>query len=274
MKSILYYVLFAVTLLVVMFVLFFTKNLPPVPGLGFILGTMGVMVGYVAMNLSKAWGSMSESERAHMNILNDLRWYFVLITMFFFVDTLPHVILPIYYPDVQTITTAHWLAHTILFVSGILAARIAVSFFNPRLKPIVTIVTALIGMTALAISFVRPDSVIYIPTSEFPLIASDRTYAIFNLIFNLTAFFLPGVYLIIRGIGATNRVAKIRASLLGIGFLLPAGIGYFIHFVKSPYLPVILYVMFVGWAIFQGSSALYTAKTRVPVDGSTPPPAV
>lgn len=249
--------------LALMYISFFTRALSPVPSLGLIFITMGLLLGWVSIKLTRTWNALSPTEKDNFRILNELRWFFVVGALFFSVDLVPHVVLPIIYPEPSTVTIAHWLAHLVLFINSILAARIAVAFFNPELKNVVSVAVALIGLSALVVSLFKPDTLVYIPISKYPLIQSDRLFAWFNLLSNLASFGFAGVYLLIRGLMSPSTVVKTRALLLAIGMFCAPFIGYLIHFVVSPYLPLMLYTLFVAWAGFMGASALYTSEKRV-----------
>lgn len=247
--------------------LFFTGNWAPVPGLGFIIGTMALLFILVALKVAKKWGSMDEEERRRLPVINELRWYFVFGSIFFALDLFPHATLPIFYPSVAAITLSHLLAHIFLFISAILIARVAVSFFKPSWKTAVTVTVALIGFIAVVVQYVQPDVVFSIPTSKYPLVRSSVLYAYLNLLSNLASFGFAGVFMLVMGLRSTEKLVRGRAILMGLGMLNVPIIGFLIHFgnlilpvALLAYFPLITYVFFIGWAGFLGAGALYTIE--------------
>ncbi|GEM_PF-4655161 len=262
MNDIKIYSITAVGLLAVMYALFFMGLLSPVPALGFILGTSGVLLGWVSLKLTFVWNSLNQEQKMRMSVLNELRWFFITGSIFLFVDLIPHVFLVIFYPVESTITIAHWMAHTILFVNTVLGARVAVSLFNPQYKNVVASFVAFIGITALGASIVYPDHLINIPGSQYPLLSSNYVYAWFNQIANISSLGFAGIYLIIQGLRSPSHIAKVRASLLGVGAIFFVAVGYFVHFVHTWYVPLAIYTSFIGYALFMGIGALYAAGKK------------
>lgn len=261
----------SVGFLLLMFALFFTGNWSPVPGLGYVIGSAAIMFGWVSMKLTKSIKAIGQERQQEAALINELRWFFVFAAIFAAVDTIPHVLLPIFYPDVSLITTTHWLAHLILFITSVLAARFSIAFFNPNHKNKVTIFVTLVGMIAIATSIIRPDTLFYIPGSPYPLIHSDILYAYFNQVLNVASFGLGGAYLLIRGFMSNVPVVRTRAILIGVGLMSEVAVGYVIHFVSSPLTPVIVYILFVGWFGFLGTGALYTTRKIVGTAPATNP---
>ena len=268
MKEIMGYTVFSLALLATMYVLFFTGNLAPVPGFGFILGSMAVLMWIVSFRLNRKWNSMTPTEKSMYSVLNELRWFFILGAVFFTIDLVPHVVLILAGSSIATVTAAHWTAHLLLFAYNVMGARIAMSFFNPRWKNQVTIIVALIGASALVASLMHPDYFVTIPGSEYPLLSSDRTYALFNMISNITSAGAFGLYLVYKGLTESNSAVRARAVLMGLGLLCTVPAGYIIHFVHSPYNPILIYTAFTGWALLTGISALLTIRKPIAISPS------
>lgn len=261
------YSFISIGLFLLMSAMFFTGNWAPVPGLGFIIGTMALLFILVARKVTKRWAGMSEEERGSIPVLKELRWYFVFGSIFFALDLFPHAILPIFYPNVQVITLFHLLAHIFLFISAILIARVAVVFFKPRWKTAVTVAVALIGFSAVVVQYLQPDVVFSIPTSKYPLVRSSALYGYLNLLSNLASFGFAGVFMLVMGFRSSEKLVRGRAVLMGLGMLNVPIIGFLIHFGNSvlsatllAYFPLITYFFFIGWAGFLGVGALYTVE--------------
>lgn len=264
-----FYSFITVGLLFLMSALFFTGNWAPVPGLGFIIGTMALLFGLVAIKITHAWNSMNPERRGRIPVINELRWYFVFGALFFFVDLIPHAIFPIFYPNVSAITVSHLLAHIFLFISSVLVVRLAVTFFHPGWKTAATWIVAVIGFTAVIVQFFRPDIVFFIPTSKYPLVRSDAIYAYLNLLSNLASFGFAGVYLLAMGFRSVDKLVRRKAILMGLGMLNVPVIGFLIHFgnaILPPavlyYFPIIIYIFFIGWGGFLGAGALYKVEEQ------------
>lgn len=232
--------------------------LAPVPGLGMILGVSAVLMWWVALRLRNDWNRLSPSERANAQILNQMRWLFIFGAIFMTFDLFPHVILVVSGFDEQTITTAHWVTHLFLFVYLIIAARMAVSFYNPRYKTHATVFVGLVSLAALTVSAMRPDYLVHIPGSVYPLVSSDPLYAMFNMISNVTSAGIFGVYLILMGLlGRSGTTTRIRSILLGIGFQGLVALGFLIHYSHSANTAAMIFVASIVWSLGTGLGALY-----------------
>lgn len=263
MKEIIGYSVFSIALLATMYALFFTGNLAPVPGFGFILGSMAILMWIVSFRLNTKWKSMTAVEKSTFGVLNELRWFFILGAVFFTIDLIPHVFLILGRASIEVVTTAHWTSHLFLFAYNVMAARLAMSFFNPRWKNPATVIVALVGGSALVASLIHPDFFVYIPGSEYPLLSSDATYAFFNIVSNLSSAGVFGLYLVYKGLTESSSAVRVRAMLMGAGLLCVVPAGYIIHYVHSPYNPILIYTAFTGWALFTGVSALLTIRKPV-----------
>lgn len=236
--------------------------LPPVPGLGMILGVSAILQWWVALRLWGAWNAMPPSERAANQVLGQMRWLFTFGGIFLTIDLLPHVILVMTGFNEQTITTAHWVGHIFLFIYLIVAARLAVMFFNPKWKNPVTIFVALVSLAALAMSAMRPDYLVQIPGSAYPFVSSDPLYAMFNMISNITSVGIFGLYLIFMGLFKATGPTRVRALLFGIGFQAEVIMGFLIHYSHSQYTALYIFTVAITWTLFTGLAALYAARWR------------
>lgn len=236
--------------------------LAPVPSLGFILGVSAILQAWVAVRLTQAWGLLGPNERATNPLLNQMRWLFVIGAGFLAYDIVPHVILIMNSVDIHTITIVHWTGHLILFVYLILAARLAVSFFNPPWKNRATIFVTLIGLAALAVSAAKPDFLVEIPGSAYPFLASDRLYAFFNMMLNVASAGIFGAYLVIAGLLMARSANLVRSLLLGLGLLSLVAGGFLIQYSHSQYTALMIDASFTGWSLLTGLSALYGATWR------------
>ena len=257
MKEIRVFVAISLAQLAVVLLLFFTGNLPAVLSIGWSLASMGILLGWVAYRINRSWHSMTPEEKQRFPVLGQMRWVFITVTVFYLIDLIPHVLLVIYYPDERTVTTAHWFAHVFLFVFAVLASRMALSFFHPRLKNLATGIVSALAVVALLMSAYRPDHLIFVPDSKYALLSSDYAYAMFNMVINVIAFGLSGLFLIIRGTQARERIARVRSILIGVGFLCSMMVGYVVHFVHNLYVPVILSFLFTLLALSMGIGGLY-----------------
>ena len=262
MKEIVLYILSGLSALAALSALFLSGNLSPVPGLGLILVVSAVLQGWVALRLHRTWKRLSLGERAANPILNQLRWLFAIGGTFLALDIIPHVLLIIIGVNVQIITIAHWTAHIILFIYLVMAARLSISYFNPRWRNVATIFVIAVGLAALFVSAMRPDTLINIPGSAYPLLASHPLYAIFNTLLNVASAGIFGAYLVVMSFFQRDSSTMIRALLLGMGFLCIVVMGYIIHFSHTPMTPLYIYTAAIGWSLFTGLSALSTASRR------------
>ncbi len=262
--------IFSLALLAIMLGLFYTNNLGPIPGFGFILGTMAVLSWWVSYRLNQTWKGMSQQEKAQVPVLNELRWFFIIGALFFTIDIIPHVILVVVGADVGTITIVHWAGHVFLFTYNVLGVRIALSFFNPRWKNPVTIFVALVSAAALAASALYPDTLVYLPpaVSKYPLLHSNHVYAAFNMVSNILSIGLFGVYLVFMGLFRASGSARTRAVLMGIGLLCEVVSGFYIQFGTSPDTPAYLFTLFTFWGLFTGVAALDTIRNRASLRGA------
>ena len=236
--------------------------LPPVPGLGMILGVSAILQWWVALRLWGVWSTMSPSDRAANPILNQMRWLFTFGGIFLTIDLLPHVVLVMAGFGEQVITTAHWVGHLFLFVYVTIAARMAVVFFNPRLKNPVTIFVALVSLAALTMSAMRPDYLVNIPGSAYPFVSSDPLYAVVNMISNIISVGIFGLYLIFMGLFKATGPTRVRALLFGIGFQAEVIMGFFIHYSHSQYTALYIFVCSIVWTLFTGLAALYGSRWK------------
>lgn len=240
-----------------------TGLLAPVPGIGMILATSAVLQWWVAIRLHGVWKGMGPAERAANQILNQMRWLFTFGGVFFTIDVLPHYLLIVTGFSENIITIGHWVTHLFLFVYLIIAARMAVMFFNPQWKNYATAFVVLISLAALTVSAIKPDHLVTIPGSAYPLVSSDALYAMFNMISNVTSAGIFGLYLIFMSFraGIASSV-RIRALLMGVGFQGLVAMGYLIHYSHTPYTAALIYVASIVWAMLTGLSALYAARWR------------
>ena len=237
--------------------------LAPVPGLGMILGTSAVLQWWVALRLHRAWKAMSPSQQAANPTFNLMRWLFTLGGIFLTIDIFPHVVLIMAGMDEQTVTIAHWVAHLFLFAYLIIGVRFAVSLFNPKWKNGATSFVVLVSLIALSVSVIRPDYLVHIPGSDLPLLSSDPLFAVFNMISNVTSVGIFGLYLIVMGLMAGNWSVRIRAILMGMGFIALVTSTYLIHYSHSQYTAFLIFISVISWSLFTGISALYAAKWRL-----------
>ena len=142
------------------------------------------------------------------------------------------------------------------------------ALFNPRYKNFITGLISAIGIAALTASIIKPDVIFYIPISKYPLIRSTIVYAWFNMALNLASFGFAGLSLIVGGLRSQEPFIRNRAILFGIGMISLPLIGLFIqlpHLLPKfilPYLPPILYALFVSWSGFLGAAALYSVQKK------------
>ena len=234
----------------------------PVPVLGITFAGSLLLFLWVTIRLQYAWKKLSPAERANNPTLDQMRWLFTLGTVFIFCDSFPHVILPILGFSDQFITTAHWVAHLFLFVYLIMAARMAVSFFHSEWKNYVTALVVLISIAALAVSVMKPDFLVYIPGSSYPLVSSDPLYALFNMITLAASLIIFGLYLIVNSLIRGTLTTRIRAFMLGVGFWGNATIGYLVHYSHAPNTFQLIFIAFAIWTTGTGFAALYGATWR------------
>ena len=187
----------AIGLLAVMYFLFFTGQLAPVPGLGFILLTMTLLYGWVNYRLATRSKYLTFASQEQADFHKEVRWLFFFAMIFIAIDIFPHVVFPIFYPNQTLITASHWIAHVFLFLQGVFAGRVAMALFNPRYKNFITGLISAIGIAALTASIIKPDVIFYIPISKYPLIRSTKVYAWFNMALNLASFGFAGLSLIV-----------------------------------------------------------------------------
>lgn len=266
MKEVKIFASVAIGLLILMYALFFAGKLAPIPGLGLIFATMILLYGWVNYRLATRSRFFVFASKEQADFHKEVRWLFISAMIFIVLDIFPHVIFPIFYPDQVWITRSHWLAHVFLFIQGIFAGRVAVTFFRPQYKNLITIFIAIIGISALSASLIYPDIIFYIPISKYPLIRSNIIYAWFNMVLNIASFGLAGIFLLIGGFRSADNFTKTRAILFGIGMISLPLIGVFIQLPQLfpsailPYLPPILYTLFISWSGFLGAAALYSTQ--------------
>ncbi|MDP3646437.1 MAG: hypothetical protein Q8R25_05100 [bacterium] len=257
MKEIILYIVVGLGGIFGFYYLSSSGSLAPVPGLGFILGTSAILQLWVAVRLTQAWARLGPNERAADPLLNQMRWLFTVGGIFLAYDVIPHVVLIMNGVDIRTITIAHWTGHLVLFVYLILAARLAVSFFNPQWKNRATIFVTLIGLAALAVSAAKPDFLVEIPGSAYPFLQSDRLYAFFNMLLNVSAAGIFGAYLILMGLLKARGLTRVRSLLFGLGLLSLVVGGFLIQYSHSKHTAIMITVSFTLWSLLTGLSALY-----------------
>ncbi len=260
MKETLLFILFGLFAGVSFYMLTVSGLVGPIPGLGLILATAAVLQWWVAIRLNIAWKRLSPSERAANSILGQFRWIFIVGGLFFTVDLVPHVILIMLGFDIHTVTIAHWTAHLLLFLYLMLAARLAVSMFNPQYKNIATGFVFLVGTGALVSSLMYPDTFAHIPNSVYPLLSSNPVYAFFNTLLNVASAGIFGLYLVIRGLASRDSRVRIRAVTFGLGIMSIVVMGILIHYIHSPYTPLMVDIVAIWWSMLTGISALYAAR--------------
>ncbi|MBI5457888.1 hypothetical protein HY971_04160 [Candidatus Kaiserbacteria bacterium] len=235
--------------------LFFTGNMPPVPGIGFIFVAGSSLAGFIAYRIYRARKSPGAPGGQQGEVLKLLQWYFVTLCVFWIVDIFPHVFLIMGGASLQTLTVTHWTAHIFLGLTAVIAAGIAMTFFAPRFKTRATIFTVILMAAALAFSAVYPDHLAYIPGSEYPLISADPLFSLFYTIASIITSGFFGLYLIYKGLGSQAPL-RMRAVSLGLGFVAQVLIGVVIAYMHTWYAPAFIYLFIWAWVVFPGISAL------------------
>lgn len=251
-------------LLATLFTLFFTKIADPILGSGLMFGTLALLSSGVAYRLWQVRARMPERERVVNYAFNDLLWMFTFQTLFIVLDFIPHVVLISLHINVETITIAHWASHFFLFIYLIFAVRLTTSMFNPNWRGVATIGVGIVCAIALTMSMLNPDQLITIRTSKFPLLHSNEFYSIFHVAANFFSVGLAGLYLLVKGLAASDARVRVRAVLLALGFLADFWLGWVSHYLSSPYTPLHLYTGFVLWVLLPGLSALLFVRTYAP----------
>jgi len=238
--------------------LFFAGKLPPVPGIGLIFVMGSSLAGFIAYRIYKARKSSAQYGQEGA-VLNQLQWYFAILSFFWIVDIFPHVFLIVAGVDVGILTITHWTAHIFLFLTVILSARIATTFFNPKMLVPATVFTTVLMLIALGFSIVLPDHLAYIPGSDYPLISANPLFShVYTFASIVTAGFF-GLYLIFKGL-ASPASMRMRAILLGLGFIFQVLIGMVIAYLHTWYTPALIYLFIWGWVVFPGISALMSTR--------------
>jgi len=235
--------------------LFFSGNLAPVPGIGFIFVVGSSLAGFVAYRIYRARQSPSAPTGQQGIVLAQLQWYFLTLCAFWVVDIFPHVLLIMWGVSVQILTITHWAAHILLYTTVVLAARIATTFFNPRMQTRATIFASVLMVISLAFSVVFPDHLAYIPGSAYPLISAHEYFSHFYTFASIVTAGFFGLYLIYKGLGSQAPL-RLRAISLGLGFIAQVLIGMVIAYMHTWYAPAFIYLFIWAWVVFPGISVL------------------
>ncbi len=242
----------------------------PALGIGFTLFGNMVMAGWVYFTITRHWKAMSPEEQGTHMVLNRLRHFFLVSTIFFCVDIIPHTLLPILAPTNEfLITIAHWFAHIFLVLTLILMFQITLDFINPVWKRQAVYVVTILGVVTLLSSAMYHDTIFNIPGMEYPMIRSSVQFATLNLVLQLATFGFGALYLLWRAIGSREHVVRVRSILFAIGMLAGGPlIGYMIHFPGNvpelirPHAPFIISLLFWIWGAFLGAGALYATAHK------------
>lgn len=251
------------TVSIALAVLFFfmPQLIAPVPYGTLTFGLATIICFWLAVRVGRSIGGAPESLAS---LLKTMRAYFLMMGIFFFLDWFPHIGIPLVYPNEVLASHFHTFAHIFFFIGNAIIIRVPVSFINARWKNAASVLMLLLGMATVAYRFIHLDKLIYAfgPTVP-PLIIADKASGLFFLVANGLGLFIPGLYLIYRGIRALEHDARVRAIFLGLGMAIFFSIGPVIDIVQNQYTQLLIHLLQASSFFFIGASAVYTPRAQI-----------